>query len=251
MIATGTSQGGGGGSPLPVHPVRPPRLPDLPALQVPGGAHCQCRDEWDAGRLVAPGVRQQSRWQAHRSVPHCPGDSDVDDVTQVQGHCRDIFTSFILAQVQTSRISVRSLASPSAPAPAPWTPPPSRTSGRSPFWTRWSGFSIRKSLGSSSTRKTSSPYGPWRSWTLMQRKRLFILLSASFFLWSLYRKHMIVFLCIDYTIWPGWNHRGVYLYSREQEFKVEKIFLIRFLMYAAYFPFIQLNFLSLMATLNV
>ena len=33
---------------------------------------------------------------------------------------------------------------------------------------------------------------------------------------------MIVFLCIDYTIWPGWNHRGVYLYSREQEFKVEK-----------------------------
>ena len=65
---------------------------------------------------------------------------------------------------------------------------------------------------------------------------------------------MIVFLCIDYTIWPGWNHRGVYLYSREQEFKVEKkqkIFLIRFLMYAAYFPFIQLNFLSLMASLNV
>ena len=45
MIATGTSQGGGGGSPLPLHPVRPPRLPDLPALQVPGGAHCQRRDE--------------------------------------------------------------------------------------------------------------------------------------------------------------------------------------------------------------
>ena len=33
-------------------------------------------------------------------------------------------------------------------------------------------------------------------------------------------KHMVVFLCIDYTIWPGWNHRGVYLLSREQEFKV-------------------------------
>ena len=35
------------------------------------------------------------------------------------------------------------------------------------------------------------------------------------------RKHMVVFLCIDYTIWPGWNHRGVYLYSREPEFKVK------------------------------
>jgi len=33
------------------------------------------------------------------------------------------------------------------------------------------------------------------------------------------QKHMVVFLCIDYTIWPGWNHRGVYLYSREPEFK--------------------------------
>jgi len=32
-------------------------------------------------------------------------------------------------------------------------------------------------------------------------------------------KHMVVFLCIDYTIWPGWNHRGVYVYSREAEFK--------------------------------
>ena len=31
---------------------------------------------------------------------------------------------------------------------------------------------------------------------------------------------MVVFLCIDYTIWPGWNHRGVYLYSREKDFKV-------------------------------
>lgn len=34
------------------------------------------------------------------------------------------------------------------------------------------------------------------------------------------KKHMAIFLCIDYTIWPGWNHRGVYLLSREQEFKV-------------------------------
>ena len=165
MIATGTSQGGGGGS-LPLHPVRSPWLPDLPALQVPGGAHCQRRDEWDAGRLVAPGVRQQSRWQAHRSVPQCPGVSDDDDVTQVP----------------TSLISVRSLVCPSAPAPAPWTPPPSRTSGRSPSLTRWSGFSIRKSLASSSTRKTSSPCGPWRSWTLMQRKRLCILSNAWFLL---------------------------------------------------------------------
>merc|ERR1739838_1269383 len=33
------------------------------------------------------------------------------------------------------------------------------------------------------------------------------------------RKHMVIFLCIDYTIWPGWNHRGVYLLSREQVFK--------------------------------
>merc|ERR1712126_160738 len=33
------------------------------------------------------------------------------------------------------------------------------------------------------------------------------------------RKHMVVFLCIDYTIWPGWNHRGVYLLTRDQEFK--------------------------------
>ena len=36
------------------------------------------------------------------------------------------------------------------------------------------------------------------------------------------RKHMVVFLCIDYTLWPGWNHRGVYLYSREPELKVSR-----------------------------
>ena len=34
------------------------------------------------------------------------------------------------------------------------------------------------------------------------------------------QKHMVIFLCIDYTIWPGWNHRGVYLLSKEQVFKV-------------------------------
>ena len=33
---------------------------------------------------------------------------------------------------------------------------------------------------------------------------------------------MVVFLCIDYTLWPGWNHRGVYLYSREPELKVSR-----------------------------
>jgi len=31
------------------------------------------------------------------------------------------------------------------------------------------------------------------------------------------RKHLVIFLCIDYTIWPGWNHRGVYVLSREPE----------------------------------
>jgi len=36
------------------------------------------------------------------------------------------------------------------------------------------------------------------------------------------QQHMLVFFCIDFTIWPGWNHRGVYLYSREKEFK-EKV----------------------------
>jgi len=30
-------------------------------------------------------------------------------------------------------------------------------------------------------------------------------------------KHMVFFLCIDYTIWPGWNHRGVYVLSRTPE----------------------------------
>ena len=78
MIVTGESQGGGWGGSLPLHPVRPPRLPDLPPLPVPGGAHCQRGDDWDAGRLVAPGVCQQSRWQAHRSVHQLPGVSDDD-----------------------------------------------------------------------------------------------------------------------------------------------------------------------------
>jgi len=36
------------------------------------------------------------------------------------------------------------------------------------------------------------------------------------------QNHMIIFLCIDYTIWPGWNHRGVYILSRQTELK-EKI----------------------------
>jgi len=27
--------------------------------------------------------------------------------------------------------------------------------------------------------------------------------------------HLVFFLCIDYTIWPGWNHRGVYVLSRD------------------------------------
>ena len=31
--------------------------------------------------------------------------------------------------------------------------------------------------------------------------------------------HMVFFLCIDYTIWPGWNHRGVYVLSRTPELK--------------------------------
>jgi hypothetical protein len=35
------------------------------------------------------------------------------------------------------------------------------------------------------------------------------------------RSHMVVFLCIDYTIWPGWNHRGVYIYSREPVLKTK------------------------------
>ena len=28
------------------------------------------------------------------------------------------------------------------------------------------------------------------------------------------KNHLVFFLCIDYTIWPGWNHRGVYVLSR-------------------------------------
>jgi len=28
--------------------------------------------------------------------------------------------------------------------------------------------------------------------------------------------HMLLFFCIDYTIWPGWNHRGVYILSRKK-----------------------------------
>ena len=166
MIATGGSQGGGGGDPLALHPVRPPRLPDLPPLPVPGGAHCQRGDGRDAGRLVAPGVCQQSRWEAHRSV---------------RNSCQVWAMMMMVTQVPTSPTSVRSLVSPLAPAPAPWTPPPSPTSGRSPSWTRWSGCSIRKRLESSSTRKTYSPCGPWRSWTLMQRKLIvYFELSASF-----------------------------------------------------------------------
>jgi len=35
------------------------------------------------------------------------------------------------------------------------------------------------------------------------------------------RKYMVVFLCIDYTIWPGWNHRGVYILSRTPELQVK------------------------------
>jgi hypothetical protein len=31
------------------------------------------------------------------------------------------------------------------------------------------------------------------------------------------KNHMVIFLCIDYTIWPGWNHRGVYILSRKPE----------------------------------
>ena len=73
MMPTPGGRGGEGGGALPLHPVRPPRLPDLPSLSVPGGAHCQRGDERDAGRLVAPGVRQQPRRQAHRSVVSTKG----------------------------------------------------------------------------------------------------------------------------------------------------------------------------------
>jgi len=36
------------------------------------------------------------------------------------------------------------------------------------------------------------------------------------------RNHMVIFLCIDYTIWPGWNHRGVYVLSRHTKLQ-EKV----------------------------
>ena len=36
------------------------------------------------------------------------------------------------------------------------------------------------------------------------------------------QNHRIIFLCIDYTIWPGWNHRGVYILSRQTELKVSE-----------------------------
>jgi len=32
---------------------------------------------------------------------------------------------------------------------------------------------------------------------------------------------MVFFLCIDYTIWPGWNHRGIYTLSRSPKLKGE------------------------------
>jgi len=35
------------------------------------------------------------------------------------------------------------------------------------------------------------------------------------------RNHMVIFLCIDYTVWPGWNHRGVYILSRKPELKTK------------------------------
>merc|ERR1719173_206718 len=35
--------------------------------------------------------------------------------------------------------------------------------------------------------------------------------------WKQREKKSGVFLCIDYTIWPGWNHRGVYVLSRTPE----------------------------------
>ena len=35
------------------------------------------------------------------------------------------------------------------------------------------------------------------------------------------KEFMVMFLCIDYTIWPGWNHRGVYVLSRTPTLQVE------------------------------
>ena len=37
------------------------------------------------------------------------------------------------------------------------------------------------------------------------------------------RNHLVFFLCIDYTIWPGWNHRGVYILSRQPELQVSPL----------------------------
>jgi len=35
------------------------------------------------------------------------------------------------------------------------------------------------------------------------------------------KEFMVMFLCIDYTIWPGWNHRGVYVLSRTPTLQVK------------------------------
>lgn len=33
--------------------------------------------------------------------------------------------------------------------------------------------------------------------------------------------HMLFFFCIDYTLWPGWNHRGVYILSRHSKLQTK------------------------------
>ncbi len=33
--------------------------------------------------------------------------------------------------------------------------------------------------------------------------------------------HLLIFFCIDYTIWPGWNHRGVFILSRRAEMRTK------------------------------
>jgi hypothetical protein len=38
------------------------------------------------------------------------------------------------------------------------------------------------------------------------------------------KNHMVIFLCIDYTIWPGWNHRGVYILSRKPELQAGSLY---------------------------
>ena len=60
---------------------------------------------------------------------------------------------------------------------------------------------------------------------------VYILIIYYFLLLMIFilRQHMLVFFCIDFTIWPGWNHRGVYLYSREKEFKVVDVVLFMIL----------------------